>query len=68
MDKSMFTGIGIAVFAVFALILGTKAFESNNAGFMQVKQAFPSGTLTVVSDPGYFCQCLGTLTECGASE
>jgi hypothetical protein len=59
----MYTGIGIAALAVFALILGTKAFEENNAGFMQVKQAFPSGTLTVISEPGYFCQCLGTLTE-----
>ena len=62
-NKSMFAGIGFAVFAVFALILGTKAFEENNAGFMQVKQAFPSGTLSVISDPGYFCQCFGTLTE-----
>ncbi len=49
MNKSMFTGIGVAVLAVFVLILGTKAFEDNNAGFMQVKQAFPSGTLTVIS-------------------
>ena len=37
MNKSMLSGIGFAVFAVFALILGTKAFEENNAGFMQVK-------------------------------
>ena len=63
MNKSIFAGIGFAVFAVFVLMLGTKAFEENNAGFMQVKQAFPSGTLTVISDAGYFCQCFGTLTE-----
>ena len=63
MNKSIFAGIGFAVFAVFALILGAKAFEENNAGFMQVKQAFPSGTLSVISDAGYFCQCFGTLTE-----
>ncbi len=42
MNKSAFTGIGVAVFAVFVLILGAKAFEENDAGFMQVKQAFPA--------------------------
>ncbi len=63
MNNRMFARIGFAVLAGFAVILGTRFFEENNAGFMQVKQAFPSGTLTAVSDPGYFCQCFGTLTE-----
>lgn len=62
MNRSIIGGGFFAVIAVFALILGGKAFEENDAGYVQVKQAFPSGTLSVISDPGYFCQCLGSLT------
>ena len=63
MNKSMITGVGFAIAALFVLILGGKFFEENDAGYLQVKQAFPSGELSVISTPGYFCQCLGSLTE-----
>jgi regulator of protease activity HflC (stomatin/prohibitin superfamily) len=63
MDKSILTGAGLAILALLGVIFAGKIFEENQAGFIQVKQAFPSGELSVITDPGYFCQCFGTLTE-----
>ncbi len=62
-SKNSVFGVLFACIAVFTLLVGSQTFEENDAGYMQVKQAFPSGTMSVISDPGYFCQCLGTLTR-----
>ncbi len=63
MNKSMITGGGFALLTLVALIFAGKVFEENQAGYLQVKQSFPAGTMTVISDPGYFGQWFGTLTE-----
>ena len=59
-NKSIALAIVAVVFAFIAVLFGARLAEENNAGYMQVKQAFPSGTLSVISDAGYFCQCLGS--------
>jgi regulator of protease activity HflC (stomatin/prohibitin superfamily) len=52
-----------AVFAViFLWIFSSRLFEMNNAGHMQVRQAWPSGTLSVRVEPGLYWQGFGDIT------
>lgn len=37
--------------------------ETNDAGYMSVKQSLLTGKLTIISEPGLFCQCFGTVTK-----
>lgn len=56
---SIFTKIfiGLSVIAVIAcLLLSSMLIETNDAGFVQVKQAAGSGTMTVRTTPGVYSQ------------
>ena len=39
---------GVAVFGLF---------ETNEAGYITVKQSLLTGKISVISEPGIFCQC-----------
>jgi hypothetical protein len=57
----------IASVALLVLIIGTatvgkQIFETNNAGYYQIKQAAMSGEMTVISDPGTYMQLFGNIT------
>jgi regulator of protease activity HflC (stomatin/prohibitin superfamily) len=60
-----FKKIGILVFAFLALItamvLIPNLYETNSAGYYQVKQAWLSGDLTVRNTPGTYWQGLGKI-------
>ena len=47
----------IAVGGLFGLM------EINEAGYITVKQSLLTGKVTIVSKPGIFCQCFGTITK-----
>jgi regulator of protease activity HflC (stomatin/prohibitin superfamily) len=58
--------IGGAVLGLFAIIalssVAGSIFETNNAGYYQVKQAAMTGELTVVNTPGTYMQNFATIT------
>lgn len=37
-------------------------FETNEAGYATVKQSLLTGKVSIISEPGLFCQCLGKVT------
>jgi len=53
----------VGVLSFFGLIFSTQIFESNSAGYVQVKQAAGSGTMTVRLEPGMYYQGFGDITE-----
>lgn len=58
--------IFLAAMAGMALIfatLSTQLFQTNNAGYVQVKQAAGSGTMTVRTEPGVYLQMFSTINE-----
>lgn len=55
--------------AVVALVLvltlasvGKQIFETNNAGYYQIKQATVTGNMTVIADPGTYLQAFANIT------
>jgi len=38
-------------------------FETNEAGYVSVKQSLMTGKVSIISQPGLFCQCLGKVTK-----
>lgn len=64
-----YIGLGIAAAVIFTcLILSSYIVETNNAGYIQVKQAMGSGELTVRTDPGMYLQNGGTITTYKVSD
>ena len=55
--------LGVAGAAVFlAVALSSKIFETNVAGYVQVKQAAGTGTMSVRTSPGVYAQMFGDIT------
>lgn len=58
--------IGGAVLALILIIglatAGRQIFETNNAGYYQIKQTALSGSMEVMSDPGTYLQMFGNIT------
>lgn len=54
--------VGALVLIVTLATVGQSIFETNNAGYYQIKQASVSGEMTVVADPGTYLQLFGTIT------
>lgn len=50
----------VALMVIF--FLGDKMVETNDAGFVQVKQAAVSGEMTVITEPGMYAQNWGDIT------
>jgi len=57
----IFGGIAAVIFIVM-IFFGSALVDENQAGFYQIKQAFPSGELSIIDEPGYFAQMYATLT------
>lgn len=53
--------VGSAVALLIVTLCASSIFETNTAGYVQVKQAAVSGTLTVRSDPGMYLQMFGDI-------
>lgn len=60
--KYMFAGVTVLVLLT-TLALSAYIFETNNAGFVQVKQAAGSGTMSVRTEPGVYLQAFGDINE-----
>jgi len=58
--------IGGAVAALVAVLtlasVGKQIFETNNAGYYQIKQASVTGNMTVIADPGTYLQAFAAIT------
>ena len=63
MKKRKIIGVAFLFIAVIMLILGSRLFETNKVGHVQVKQAAVSGTMTVRSSPGTYSQMFGDITD-----
>ncbi|HNU48668.1 MAG TPA: SPFH domain-containing protein [Bacteroidia bacterium] len=61
-NKKIFA-IVIAVFAVVFIILSFSIFETNQAGYFQVKQAALTGNMSVRLAPGTYFQWFGDISE-----
>ncbi len=61
MTKTIFYGVGL-VFAAIILTCSAYLFETNNAGYIQVKQAAGTGTLSVRTEPGTYVQMFANIT------
>lgn len=56
---------GAVVALILIIVLSTvsrQIFETNDAGYYQIKQAAMTGEMTVVNDPGTYLQLFGTIT------
>lgn len=63
MSKTKVIGGGvIAAGLLMTLILGNQIVETNDAGFMQVKQAAVTGEMSVISTPGMYMQNFADIT------
>lgn len=49
------------ILAVFTLIFSTALFETNDAGYVQIKQAVGSGEMSVITTPGTYNQMFGDI-------
>lgn len=61
MTKRQFMVIVGLIIALLLMILYSELFETNNAGYYQVKQAAYSGELTVKNSPGLYSKMFGTI-------
>ncbi|HEC11748.1 MAG TPA: hypothetical protein ENI80_00595 [Acidiferrobacteraceae bacterium] len=55
----------LASLLVALLVAGaaTGLLETNEAGTITVKQSLLTGEVSIISEPGLFCQCFGTITK-----
>ncbi|MBN1649522.1 MAG: hypothetical protein JW874_15895 [Spirochaetales bacterium] len=53
----------LAIIVTGFILISGSIFETNNAGFYKVKQAFISGEMTVRNDPGMYLQLFGKIEE-----
>jgi regulator of protease activity HflC (stomatin/prohibitin superfamily) len=60
-NKSYIVGIVLGMISIVALISGGVLFETNSAGYLQVKQAAITGSLTCQMQPGMYGQFFGDI-------
>ncbi len=58
--KTLLTGLLAAVLVAAG---ATGLLETNEAGYITVKQSVMTGKVSIISEPGLFCQCFGTITK-----
>jgi len=61
-NKKIFA-IAFAVLAILFLVMARGLFQTNDAGYFQVKQAAITGTMTVRFDAGTYGQWFGNISE-----
>jgi hypothetical protein len=54
-------GSMLAALLVAGAVVGL--LETNEAGTITVKQSLMTGEVSIISEPGLFCQCLGSITK-----
>lgn len=59
--KKIFIAVAVAA-VLFALATLSYLFETNNGGYMQVKQAAATGTMSVRMEPGTYVQAFAAIT------
>jgi len=59
--KKLFVAVTAAVALLVVALFSSSLVETNQAGYVQVKQAAITGTLTVKSDPGMYGQMFGSI-------
>lgn len=59
--KKIFAGIVAVSFLLIAGLFSSSIIETNQAGYMQIKQAAISGTLSVRTEPGMYLQNFGAI-------
>lgn len=63
MKNKKVIGIAFIVIAIIFLAAARNLFETNDAGYFQVKQAAITGDMTVRFDAGTYMQMFGTISE-----
>lgn len=59
----LIAGLILGVVAITTVVsVAKELFETNNAGYFQVKQAAVSGSMTVIDQPGTYARLFGTIT------
>lgn len=53
----------LIVISIIVIVGGIGLLEINEAGYITAKQSIVSGKVTIISEPGIFCQCFGRLTK-----
>ena len=59
-------GKAVLVFLLAGLLATGAAFglmETNEAGYITIKQSILTGKVSIISEPGLFCQCFGAVTK-----
>ncbi|MCK4710580.1 MAG: hypothetical protein KAU21_18340, partial [Gammaproteobacteria bacterium] len=57
------TILGSLFAALLVAAVSTVLLETNEAGTISVKQSLITGEVTIISKPGLFCQCFGSVTK-----
>ncbi len=55
--------LGSLLAAVLVAGAATGLLETNGAGYITVKQSLLTGDVSIISEPGLFCQCFGSITK-----
>lgn len=55
--------IKLIILVIIVIGIISTLFETNEAGYVSVQQSMSSGKLSVIPQPGLFCQCLGKVTK-----
>jgi putative transposon-encoded protein len=63
MKNKKVIAIAFALLAILFLVLAKSIFQTNNAGYFQVKQAAITGDMTVRFDAGTYFQWFGNISE-----
>jgi hypothetical protein len=63
MKNKKIVAIAFGVLAIMFLILARGIFQTNDAGYFQVKQAAISGKMSVRQNAGTYFQWFGTISE-----
>lgn len=61
--RKVILGIAFGILAIILLLLAKGIFETNEAGYFQVKQAAFSGKMSVRLNPGTYLQLFGDISE-----
>lgn len=56
--------LGLVILAVIIVVVAfVGLLETNGAGYITVKQSMLTGKVSIISEPGIFCQCFGRITK-----
>jgi hypothetical protein len=62
-SRNIILSIAFGVLALIVILLAGSIFETNKAGFFQIKQAFITGKMSVRFNPGTYGQWFGNISD-----